>query len=196
MPTFSLADALRYFFSSFAILFFLAVAEPDVVKRLQEQFSVVGTVAALVTGTSLYFLYRYYVYDWLILWLHDYFRKRNYRTFISDRYKLPRYKLSTTITANRVYAFAAEDHFGHPARPIRAAGVHMLYQVGLWAIPFAVYAAFYKDWREIVFFCAVTVIFLGAAFGLDARFEDEELLLLQDRLDKLDKAAKQFIGQS
>ena len=79
MPSVTIADALRYFFSRFAILSFFYIVEPDIAKGLQEKFQFVGSVSALVAGSSLYFLYRYYVYDGPILWAHDCFRRENYR---------------------------------------------------------------------------------------------------------------------
>jgi hypothetical protein len=67
----------------------------------------------------------------------------------------------------------------------------MLYQTGLWAALFAAYALVKGRW-EAQPLIVIAAVFPLAAVGLDARFEDEELLLLQDKLDKLDEAAKKF----
>jgi hypothetical protein len=92
----------------------------------------------------------------------------------------------------RVYTLIAPDHYEQETRQIRAAGVHLIYQTALWAIPFAIYASWTGSAWQIVIFWSITIIFLWAAFGLDARFEDEELLLLKNRLKKLDESAKLF----
>jgi hypothetical protein len=192
MPSVTIADALRYFFAPFAIFFFLNIVEPDIAERVQNKFQILGTVSALVAGSSLYFLYRYFVYDGIVLWVRDCFQKMNYRIFIAQRFGLPRYRRSSTQTALRAFSLVGDDRLSQPARVVRASGIHLLYQTGLYALGFAGYALFYKGRWETISLALIAVLFLWAAFGLDARFEDEELLLLQDKIDKLDEAAKKL----
>ena len=192
MPSLTIADALRYFFSPFAILFFFYIVEPNSAKDFEAKFQFLGIASALVAGSSIYFLYRYYVYDGLIAWLHDCFWENNPRNFIIERYGLRPRHWRSTRTATRLYYLTVTDHFAQPARPVRASGIHMLYQMGLCAFFFAIYSMLFKGATEIIGFAVVAVVFLLAAFGLDGRFEEEEALLLQDKLDQLDAAAKKL----
>ena len=80
MPQLSLPDALRYFFSPFAIYFYYLLYDPAAAKELAKDIGVLGSIAALVTGTAIYYLYRYLIYDDFILSLYDAIRHETQRS--------------------------------------------------------------------------------------------------------------------
>jgi hypothetical protein len=78
MPRLNLADAFRYFFSPIVFLAYLSACDLDWYKNWHENLNIVGTAAIIASGALVYLLYRFFLYDGAILWLHDIFRKSNY----------------------------------------------------------------------------------------------------------------------
>jgi hypothetical protein len=192
VPQITLADALRYFFSPAAFYFYLCMYDINIATKWQQQLSVAGTVAGLVFGSVVYFLYRFYIYDTLIIWLHMRFRKINVRYFIQDRYALaekPR-SFRAVRRAQKLYYNFDDDRLKQPNRLLRGGSIHLLYQAGLLALPFFALAIWNKGLLEISFFGGCAIILLVAATGMDFRYEDEELMIVKTALDKLDQAAE------
>ena len=106
MPTLTFADALRYFFAPFLLYFYFAFYDLDRALCLQQRVGVLGAISFLVAGSVIYFVYRYLIYEWIILWLYDIARVRTYRRDFAIRYGikngrhwLPRH----TIRAKRLF---------------------------------------------------------------------------------------------
>jgi len=198
MPQLTLPDALRYFFSPFVIVFYFCLFSPETVKSLAKDFGLIPTIAALVAGVTIYYVYRYCLYDYLILSLYDKWRERrgtdNHRLFILKRYGIPPYFISSTRTANRVlHELSDNEACSNPMakrqRPIRASGVHLLYQSGIFALIFSVLAAANYEWRLTAVFLAFCGFQLFAAVRMDFEYEDEEAILIRSMLNLLDEAA-------
>jgi hypothetical protein len=195
MPRLNLADALRYFFSPIAFVCYLLAYDSNLVARSREHVNFLGTVVVIASGVLIYLLYRFFLYDGIILWLHDVFRKSNYRIYIQSRYMFPKSKFSPASTrlASKIFGLVNPNHFGQPIRKVRAAAIHFLYQAGLLVAPFLVLSIAYKGFSEILLFSALFIVLLWAAVGFDMRFEDEELVLLKQLpKGKLDRIAKEF----
>lgn len=186
----TLADALRYFFSPIVLYSYFCVYDLESATGLQQQLAFFGTIAALVSGTLIYFLYRFYLYNGFIRWLHDLLRKTNYRNFIRQRYKLPKRLPWMKNTALEIYHNLDDERLNHPSFRLRASTIHLLYQAGLLAIPFCFYT-FHKGWK-FEFFVWSALLLLVAAIGMDIHYEDEELDILKTALDKLDQAAEKL----
>ena len=197
MPRLNLADGFRYFFSPIIFISYLFLYNGNSLNLPQERLVNVGVLAAIIlaAGAIFYLLYRFFLYDSIILWLHDVFRRKNYRIYIQSQYAFPRSKYwpSSTRLARKIFVSVIDDHFNKPPRRIRAAGIHLLYQAGLLAIPFLILSILYKSQTEIALFGLIAFTFVCAAVGLDMQFEEEELMLLK-RMDKrkLDSAARRF----
>ena len=197
MPQLNLIDALRYFFSPFVVFFYLAVYSPRHAIWLQASFGTVGLVSFLVAGTVVYFVYRQLLYNPLILWLHDTLgRRHSYRRYLGDRYSICRGRFwlpSCTLRARRLYLhikLPTDRSHADPTR-LRASGIHLLYQAGLWTIPFIAFSIS-KSMCLVLFFGVSGVLLLWAAFLADKDYEEEELVVLKGCLDQADEAAKSF----
>lgn len=189
----TLADALRYFFAPFVLFFYLAVYDAQLTTKLQQSFGPVGVISFLVAGSVLYFLYRNLLYDPFILWLHDIFRKQTYRRYLGEKYKLCHggWSPACTLRALKLYHqvhFPDEKPRAETAR-IRAAGVHLLYQAGLLAIPFVLIS---RSLFHIAFFATLALILCSTAVLADKNYEEEELIALKLAPKETDKAAKVF----
>jgi len=63
MPQLSLPEALRYFFSPFVIGFYFCLYDPATAKVLIKDFGFIPAIASLVAGITIYYVYRYCIYD-------------------------------------------------------------------------------------------------------------------------------------
>jgi hypothetical protein len=194
MPSLTLNDALRYFFAPFVLFFYLAVYDKCEAKLLQESFGTTGVISFAVTGSVLYFVYRYLIYNPIIQWCHDILRRETYRRFLGQNYKICRGKYwspSCTIRATKLYTqiSLSDERLRVETARIRASGIHLLYQAGLFAIPFMVFSAD-KSLARCSFFAASAVILFITAAIADMSFEDEELMVLKSAPDAMDKGAK------
>jgi|ERR1019366_5785758 hypothetical protein len=198
IPQLTLPEALRYFFSPFVIVFYFCLLSPETVKSLAKDFGLIPTIAAVVAGVTIYYVYRYCLYNDLILPLYDRWRERrgidNHRLFIMKRYNIPRNSISSTRTANRIlHELSDNEEYSNAMakrqRPMRASGVHLLYQSGIFAFIFSVLAATYHE-RWVA---AVLLVFCGlqlfTAARIDFEYENEELILIRTMLKLLDEAA-------
>jgi hypothetical protein len=70
---------------------------------------------------------------------------------------------------------------------VRAAGVHLLYQAGLLAIPFV---AFSKTPLHLAFFSVTAGVLCTTAVIADKKYEEEELIALKAAPEATDKAAE------
>ncbi len=57
MPQFALADALRYFFSPIVLLFYVFVFDSKFGGDLLDKLGLAGSLAFLVAGVVIYFVY-------------------------------------------------------------------------------------------------------------------------------------------
>ena len=194
MPSLSLADALRYFFAPCVLVFYLTVYDAELAANLQQRFGTIGTIAFLVAGSVFYFLYRYLLYDCLILWLHDWLRTQTYRRYLGERYSLCNGRVWCPVCTLRALRLYHQVQFpNQKARSdtasVRASGVHLLYQAGLLAIPFILFA---KSGSQLMLFVSMALILFLAAVRADASYEEEELLHLKKFPDETDRAAAMF----
>ena len=197
MPQLSLSDALRYFFAPFALFFYMAVYDKTLVSGIQTSFGPIGLIAFLVTGSAIYFVYRYLIYDYIILWLKDIFEKDNYRRYLGRQYKLQFERLwlpITSIRAQKLYAYISysNEKLQKDAMRIRAAGIHMLYQAGLLSLPFLVVSFLHKSYSLAALFSTFSFVFVFTAALADRYYEEEELLFLKISSKQSDEAAKLF----
>jgi hypothetical protein len=158
-------------------------------------------IAALVAGVTIYYIYRYCLYNDLILSLYDKWREwrgvDNHRLFVMKRYKVPQNFICSTRTANRILHELSDNEAYSKAmekrgRPIRASGVHLLYQSGILALIFSGLAATNHEWRIVAIFLVFCGAQLYTAARMDFEFEDEELVLIRSMLGLLDEAAKKL----
>jgi hypothetical protein len=201
MPQLTLPEALRYFFSPFVIVFYFYLLSPELAKNLAKDFGLIPIVAALVAGVAIYYVYRYWLYNDVILPLYDKWRERrgidNHRLFIMKRYGIIRSFISSTRSANRIVSELSDNEdyskaMGRRQRPIRASGIHLLYQSGILALIFSVVAASLHEWMKAVVFVTFCAIQLFTAAKMDFEYEDEELILIRSMLKLLDEAAAKF----
>ena len=194
MPGLTLADALRYFFAPFVLVFYLTIYDAELTTTLQQKLGTVGVVAFLVAGSVIYFLYRYLLYDWLILWLHDNLRTQTYRRYLGERYAFCHGKTwcpACTVRALRLYHQVQnpDAKARSETAPVRASGIHLLYQGGLIAIPFI---PFSKSALQLMIFVSAALFLLLGAVLADKNYEEEELLQLKKNPDAMDRAAAMF----
>ena len=194
MPQISLTEALRYFFAPFVLFLYLVVYDSSLAARLQTKFGAVGVIAFLVAGSVLYFLYRLLIYDVLILWLYDVFRNETYRRYLGKRYGIcsGKYWLPMcTVRARKLFIQIdiPKDRFNGESLRIAAAGIHLLYQSGLIAIPFIILAS-QEDALSFLFFGTLGLVLCVTGAFADMDYEDQELILLKSLPGAADKAAK------
>lgn len=198
MPKLTLPEALRYFFSSFVIMFYFCIYDPYRAKLLIRDFGPLPAVAALVAGVSVYYVYRYTIYDDLIMPLYDSWRRNeNHRLLIIRRYNIPRHFFSSTRIANKVLHELADDKDYIAAmegrqRPMRSGGVHLLFQSAIWALVFGIISLANCDWTLPIIFISLGAVQIYTAVRMDMGYEDEEFLVLSSMLETLDKAAAKF----
>jgi hypothetical protein len=171
MPQLTLPEALRYFFSPFVIVFYFCLVLPETAQRIAKDFGAIPTAAAIVAGVTIYYVYRYCLYNCLILPLYDKYREwrgpDNQRLFIMKRYGLSRNFIYSTVTANRVlHELSDKEEYSAAmtkrGRPIRASGVHLLYQSGIFAFFFSILAFHYHEWPiggGLLVFCGTSVVY-------------------------------------
>lgn len=191
MPQLSLADALRYFFAPFVLYSYYFFLLPEQAGELAKDLGALGSISALVSGSVLYYVYRYFVYDVIILPLYDRLRTENHRIFLMRRHPC----IHSTRLATRVVQQMTDDEAVREAleirnRPIRAAGIHLLYQGSLYAIPFVVYGLSLGSYCRATILVATSAVLLATAIRMDNAYEDEMLMVVKAHLDKADGAAK------
>jgi hypothetical protein len=189
MPKLTLPEALRYFFPPFVIFFYYSILDASSAKELVKSFGLVGSVASLVAGIVIYYVYRYVICDDIILSLYDFLRKDNQRKFIKNRYKI-----HSTRTANRILHQLSDEipykNFTTTrGRPMRSAGVHLLYQAALCDLPFICIAAYQAKFGTSLIFALIGASLTYTAIRMDNDYENEELLLVKSIPDLVDKAA-------
>jgi hypothetical protein len=197
MPQLTLIDALRYFFAPCVLFSYFVFYDRSYVVDLNKDFVGVGTVAFLVAGTIIYFVYRYLIYDPIILWLHDVFRKNSWRRFFGDRYILTNgnwWTPTCTLRALRLYyeMSIGENKFQSEPLRVRASAIHLLYQAGLLAIPFFLFSACNGSNLQRIFFGGVSFIFLITAILADKNYEEQEYVFLKSKIVELDPAANRL----
>jgi len=195
MPQLSLQEALRYFFAPFVLYFYFAIYDKDDAIFLAREFGLVGVAAFLVAGCVIYYLYRYLIYDIVIVWLRDLLDRETYRTYINSRYCVAPGKIwlpHHSMRAQELYFQFSylEPLLQDPRFRLRAAGVHLLYEASLLAIPFLTLGFIHKQTNNEILFGAFVVLFALAAIRGDAIQEGEELIIMKAASTKLDEAAR------
>jgi hypothetical protein len=196
MPSLTLADALKYFFSPFLLYFYLAIYDMNYASHLQNIFGFFGTIAFLVAGSVIYFFYRYIVYEFLILWFYDVSRRLTYRRFFALNYQISTGRLwlpSSTIRAKRLFQIVVlnnYDRFTSDSMKTKVAGVYMLHQAGFLAIPFLVFGILDRHVLLCLFYALCVCVLIATATVLDCALEDEELCILRSMPAEIDTAAQ------
>jgi hypothetical protein len=195
MPQISLPEAQRYFFSPFIIAFCFCVYDPSSAKTLLKDFGIIPAVAALVAGVTIYYFYRFCIYNDLIMSFYDCLRRNeNHRLFIMRRYNIPLKFIYSTRKANRILHELSDDDTYSSAmakrqRPMRAGGVHLLYQSAICAFAFGAFSIIKSEWPLATVFFLMAFVQIYTAARMDFEYEEEELLLVQSMQPQLDKAA-------
>ncbi|MGH6770094.1 MAG: hypothetical protein ACRECO_13850, partial [Xanthobacteraceae bacterium] len=141
-------------------------------------------------------VYRWLIYDYVILWLKDIIERDNYRRWLGHRYRIQvgRYwSPACSVRAQKLYSQIGHknERLQFDATRTRAGGIHMLYQAGLLALPFAL-ITFRKDWMLAIFFSGLASILLVTAILADSNYEEEELLFLKSSPAAADTVAAQL----
>lgn len=169
---------------------------PKQQRNLLHDFGVLPSIAALVAGVTIYYIYRYWIYDRIIMPAYDYFRnKENHRTFVMRRYGIKcHYWLSTMIANKIIHELSNEqpyiDTMNKRGRPLRAGGIHLLYQSAIFAILFTAIAAVTARFSISIVFISIAAIQGYTAFSMDMAYDDEELIVIKSMTELLDKAAE------
>lgn len=194
MPQINLPDALRYFFSPFVVGLYYCIFDPDTAKQLLKDFGAIPTIAGLVAGITFYYVYRYCIYNDLIMTLYDACRKENFRIFIKRRYNITGNPISSTKIANRIVRELSDfENYSKlmekRGRPMRVGGIHMLYQAFFCSLVFAILSWIRGEQKLIVIFSGLALVQLYTALRMDTDYENEELILGKTMLRELDQAA-------
>ena len=197
MPQFALADALRYFFSPIVLLFYVFVFDSKFGGDLLDKLGLAGSLAFLVAGGVIYFVYRYLIFDHLIKWLHDRFRAQTYRTWFQENVEISldgTRRPSHSARAERLY-----QAVGHRAQNpneddaiVRYSGIHLLYQCGILALPFIVFSAISLNPLKAIIFVVIAAMMLGTAVIQDIREEEDELSFFLSIKNEVRDAAKRL----
>ena len=205
MPQLTLPDALRYFFAPFVICFCYFVYDPKSAETYARNFGPLGPISFLVAGSTLYYVYRALIYDAVILLVYDRVRKKTHRAILIKRYDIPVGPIgveATRVAARILHRMTDNASFSDALqkrnRPMRAAGIHMLYQAGTCAFFFlllSIAAAAQKhstlahSVEKAALFGVLFLILLGTAIKMDIEFEDEMVLLVESLPNVADEAA-------
>ncbi len=195
MPGLTLTDALRYFFAPFVVFMYLTIYDSEMARKLQYDVGSAGTVAFLVAGSAFYFVYRYLVYNPIILWLHDVWRKQTYRRYLAERYEICNCKFwfpACSLRAQTVYRHIQfpKDRRGNDLMQTTAAGVHLLYQACLLALPFLVLSISKSNDHHPLFFAIAVLLFGLTAILADKSYEEDELIQLKGATLEADTVAE------
>lgn len=199
MPTLSLPDYLKYFFAPVIVGFYYCIFDPTNAASLVKEFGLIPAIAFLFAGISIYYVYRYLIYNDLIMPIYDFIRNSTHRNYIKQRYGLPggaRYFdfVKSTRSANRIinelsdcadYSKTMETR----GRPVRAAAVHSLYQAYFCSLAFMIISLLYNKYYLSLLFFVLGSLQLFTAVRLDFDYEDEELIVIKQFQSELDKAA-------
>lgn len=89
MPKLSFPEAVRYFFASFALFCCWTAYDFKSATTTVNALGVLGTLAFLVAGTTIYFVYRSLIYDLFIMPLYDKVQKQNQRKYLKSDLPYP-----------------------------------------------------------------------------------------------------------
>jgi hypothetical protein len=197
-PQLTLADALRYFFSPFLLYCYFSLYSQEDAIWLADKFGFAGMVAFLVAGCTIYFVYRFLIFNYVIKWLHDVFRTNTYRRFLQTKYKISpsrRWYPWHTARAERLLLAIKLDEASlqHTSTAVRYSGIHLLYQAGILALPFILIVSFEGRPLLALSFAGIAIAFFSAAILQDVLEEDAELAIIRNASKKVDEAAK-FLG--
>ncbi len=192
MPKLSFPEAVRYFFASFALFCCWTAYDFKSATTTVNALGVLGTLAFLVAGTTIYFVYRSLIYDLFIMPLYDKVQKQNQRKYLKERFAI-----SSTRDANRIIHQLSETeeytkYSEARLRPLRAASTHLLYQAGFSTLIFAFFTLHDGNNRETLMFIVATSLLLISAYRVDLAYDDEELSFLKSIPDQVDEAASRL----
>jgi len=146
--------------------------------NLSKALGVLGFPLILIAvGTLLYLVYRPFIYDAVIIHLQDWARLRsnNYRTFLKTRYRI------TATEAIVLWRLIREERFKEKYGTLQtmASGVHLLYLVGVLALPFGIWNLTSDRTALGCSLIGLSIIFLTGAFLQDKHYESLELYFLK-----------------
>ena len=75
MPNINLPDYLKYFFTPFVVAAYYCMFNPINAAMLLKDFGTIPAIASLFAGVSVYYIYRYLIYNDLIMPVYDLLRK-------------------------------------------------------------------------------------------------------------------------
>lgn len=177
MGNLTLNDAFRYLFGGVLFFALLYQARPVQAAAFVDGVGPVGLpLILLVGGTLIYFLYRAFIYESIVVRLQDAcrFRSHNYRTYLSAEFGLTRRQAEFMIRSARHDSLSGQ----YAAMANTAGAIHFLYLGGALVFPFSVVWLVLGDtWLGLAGFAIATLLFVGG-FLEDRRYESRELSML------------------
>jgi hypothetical protein len=197
MPSLTLADALRYFFAAFVLYGYLLLLDANLAKQIIDFLGLFGIAAVLAVGALVYVVYRYFIYDIIIMWLRHVVLREQYRSYIIEKY-IPteqRNSLNAVIIAERIISQISDPKFDTDRMRKKAAAVHFLYQASLLALPMIAVSYRYPGRILTLFYVSAFIGFGFLALCLDRLHERDELAILKSLGKKLNAAAANVIAE-
>jgi hypothetical protein len=195
MPQLTFPETLRYFLSPAITYVYFLIFDFNLAKTLFGDFNVGASIACLVSGVIFYYVYRYFIYDDIILTIYDLTPGENHRKFFKKRFNLSsRWIIPSTRAASRIeYQLTEDDWFAEQLkrreRPIRAAGIHLLFQAGILALPFIVASFCIWNPSKITFFFVAAIAIFYTAIRMDKEYERELFIVVRSIEPRVDHAA-------
>ena len=171
--------------------------DKQLASNLANDLGLFGIISFLVAGSAIYFVYRYLLYENIVIWLHDVLRGVTYRTYLNDFMKIcdgKRWLPKHSAKAERIFKafriFEGDNRIQEIV--VRYSGIHFLYQAGILSLPFCFLSASEGDIGRLASFSTIAMTFLFSATLQDMREEDEELAILKTRMAKAREVASTF----
>lgn len=198
MKDLTLSNAIRYLFPILVVYLYLYICDASLAKQAFDSLGNLGItiLSLLFLGIIIYLIYRPLFYDSIIVRLQDICRRKseNYRTYLKKHYGIG------TNEAALLWVQIRDTYFKYrytQAMNITASGIHLIYLVGIIAIPFAIWRLAVSDFTLVWVFLGITVITLSAAFLVDKYYENVELGFLRSLSNKkLDSFVKKMHGNT
>ena len=192
----SLSNVLRYIGPIVIVYIYLYICDAPMAKQAAASLGVTETISLIILGSVIYILYKSIFYNLIILRLQDICRLRtdNYRTFLKKRYDIGTYEAMHLWIQIREKYFK-DRYYGRMLIP--TSEIHLLYIMGIAAIPFSTWRFRINDFELSLLFLVIAPICFLVAFIYDRQYENMELRFLRSLDDnEMDLFASKMLRNS
>ncbi len=152
--------------------------------------AVISLVLISMIGLVIYWVYRFIIFDFLIVWIRDCIFKNTYRNFLKSRYDLGggRYSMRATREAHLLFYSIQIMELKSDYLRAQATGIHLLYIAGILALIFFVVTLGQGNHAKSIIFGLLSILFVVGLIGNQFQ-ETQELHIIKRNLKPIDSIA-------